>query len=82
MILCLHFVSINKYFDLKYKDGCRIDLAILADGVVLNENVELGRGCILGPGVIIAARTTIPANTRLMSSPLEDDFNQDDSTTN
>jgi len=60
------------------KDGCRIDLAILADGVVLNENVELGRGCILGPGVIIAARTTIPANTRLMSSPLEDDFNQDD----
>lgn len=50
----------------------------MADDVVLNENVELGRGCILGPGVVIAAGTTIPANTRLMSSPLKDDFSQDE----
>ena len=53
-------------------------MAILADDVVLNENVELGRGCILGPGVVIAEGTKIPANTRLMSSPMKDEFSQDD----
>lgn len=54
-------------------------MALIADGVVLNEGVQLGRGCILGPGVTLAAGTKIGDNVRLMSHPPKlSDFSDDE----
>lgn len=52
-----------------YKDNCKIDVALIADGVVLNEGVELGHGCVIGPEVVLASGTKVPPNTRLMNQP-------------
>ena len=62
--------------DASLQDHCRISIALIADGVILNEGVELGNGCVIGPGVILAAGTKIDPNTRLMAHPPEsnDDF--------
>ena len=62
------------------QDECRIDVALIADNVVLNKGVHIGRGCIIGPGVSLAAGTKIPENTRLMAHPpkRDNDFETDE----
>lgn len=62
------------------QDNCQIDVALIADGVVLNEAVELGRGCVLGPGVSLSAGSKIPPNTRLSAHPSkhDDGFSDDE----
>ena len=54
------------------KDGCSIEMCLLADDVILNESVELGRGCVIGPGVSLAAGTKVPTSTRLVAQGPKD----------
>lgn len=63
------------------QDNCQIDVALIADGVILNEGVELGRGCVIGPEVVLSAGTKVLPNIRLMNQPppkCDNDFETSD----
>lgn len=75
--LIFHLKSLANFF---LQDKCRIDLAIIANDVVIEEGVELGRGCIIGPGAKLSSGTKVPPNTRLVANPQQenDDFGSSD----